>query len=493
MSDDLNERLAAALTHANADRIRAFFSSADVLCDRTIESVLASHDTTEESLAGHIVASGVTALMLACETVADKERWDMTIAERAIFDMVALNARELGNQGRDGAARLRQRVRSGIVGLVGIGLRDPRELLNRVKFWTIVSVTRGLFDSPTGAEMGVAAYMMDRFNIEDPAGLGTAPRHTTKPIESRGVREPDEVTVGKERSQQSILALFTEIPARGALLAVRVPFADPRGATEASLTVNLEVEGVERIAASPVEDGVAWWARALEASALGFLGRHGAAVDRGHAGYLAQLGALSVVEAVKGGGIIPRTMEMAFERAGGDQELTEFLRSASVGFEPSLVDVVLTRAYEEAYNLVHYADPGDEKPWQEACFLYTYRFLHFIHSAVFWPRFVHWSDISTFGEVKDRLCAKVGWIGSNSADYLTRLISRTSLLTAQVGYQWGLPDDDPLVQGREFLARFLTAFLYAEEIPDRGNAHVGLVSDDLMRVRLSLAVRPVGN
>jgi hypothetical protein len=84
--------------------------------------------------------------------------------------MVALNARNLASEGVDGMKKLERRIGSYMLRLLQSGMTNPKELLDRAKFWTIVSVARGVLDDSqaTGAEMGVASIMMEEFGIPDP-------------------------------------------------------------------------------------------------------------------------------------------------------------------------------------------------------------------------------------------------------------------------------------------------------------------------------------
>ncbi|MEE8405585.1 MAG: hypothetical protein V3S32_00375 [Acidimicrobiia bacterium] len=178
--DQYRERLIAALEQSNADRVWAFFPMADDHLPGTIRRLLEDEDSSPQDRFALLGGACTTCLMFASESVGDGEDalsrvrpgdyWVLKSGVWSILDMVALNARNLASEGVDGMKKLERRIGSYMLRLLQSGMTNPKELLDRAKFWTIVSVARGVLDDSqaTGAEMGVASIMMEEFGIPDP-------------------------------------------------------------------------------------------------------------------------------------------------------------------------------------------------------------------------------------------------------------------------------------------------------------------------------------
>lgn len=158
-----------ALLVAHADRIQVFFPTARNHLPKTIWDVLTDDGTPAADRAAILGGAATTCLMFASELVTEDTRSPLEPAVRSIFDMVALNARDLAAEGTTGMQKLERRIGHYMLGLLleDEATDDPEEFLNLVMFWTIVSVARGVLeeDQKTGAEMAVASLMIDKFDL----------------------------------------------------------------------------------------------------------------------------------------------------------------------------------------------------------------------------------------------------------------------------------------------------------------------------------------
>jgi DNA-binding phage protein len=167
-AEDFRTRMASALSKANADRVAMFLSQVteEFAIDRVRRAVEAVADMSEVDRVARYGGLASVMLLQAMEVI-DDERFNLPPAERVIFEGIAENAPLLAQVGVDGIATLERRLAASLLQVEHPPTNDPVEILNRIRFWTLVSLARGTVadDQHTGAEGAIAIYMNDAWDL----------------------------------------------------------------------------------------------------------------------------------------------------------------------------------------------------------------------------------------------------------------------------------------------------------------------------------------
>lgn len=155
---------------ANADRLWVYLKHAPGLIQPIAEQVMADanpDDLIRSATLGSYLQDALRRCSLA---VQDGEYLpDLPQAEREILGQVAVHARALAAMGLEGYDLVEGRWVNANLSLMRQGLESADDVTKYGIFWTMVAIARGVEkgETPTVAEMAVAALMTEMYQLSD--------------------------------------------------------------------------------------------------------------------------------------------------------------------------------------------------------------------------------------------------------------------------------------------------------------------------------------